>query len=136
MNRKLKLISCVIVVFATLTWCGTVFADEITGTLTTGTNGSESTGTLTTGLNGSAGTGVSGIVMAAPVASSAAGTYASAQSVTLSASGASSINYTTDGTVPTCSTGTVYAGAISVGSSETIQAVSCYPNNIDRKSVV
>src|ERR1017187_5819888 len=108
MNRKLKLISCVIVVFATLTWCGTVFADEITGTLTTGTNGSESTGTLVTGLNGSAGTGVSGVVIPPPVASLAAGTYTSAQSVTLTAPNASNINYTTDGTVPTCSTGNVY----------------------------
>lgn len=49
----------------------------------------------------------------------------------MTADGSSSINYTVDGTVPTCSTGTVYSSAnpISVSSSETISAISCYPDN-------
>jgi len=34
--------------------------------------------------------------------------------------------YTTDGTTPTCSTGTVYSSPISVNSSESVNAISCY----------
>ena len=68
------------------------------------------TGNLSTGLSASIGTTVNGVVIAPPVASPTAGTYASAQSVTLTADGASSIYYTTDGiTAPTCSMGTVYS---------------------------
>jgi|GEM_PF-3294729 len=63
---------------------------------------------------------------AAPTASPAAGTYSSAQSVTLTASGASAIRYTTTGTDPTCTTGTVYSAAIAVPSTLTIKAVACY----------
>ena len=86
---------------------------------------SEVTGTLSTGVQ----TGVEGTVITAPSASPVAGTYTSAQSVTLSASGASNIHYTTDGTTPACSTGSTYSSAISVGSSLTIKALSCYPNS-------
>ncbi len=86
---------------------------------------SETTGSLCTGLN----CPVEGMVIAAPSASPAAGSYTSAQSVTLTATGASSIHYTTDGTTPTCSTGTTYSNAISVGSSATIKAISCYANS-------
>lgn len=83
---------------------------------------SEITGTLTTGVS----TGVEGTVAVTPTASPVAGTYTSAQSVTLSASGASSIRYTIDAAAPTCSTGTLYSGVISVSSSLTIRAVGCY----------
>ena len=83
------------------------------------------TGTLCTGLNCS----IEGVVIAPPVASPIAGTYTSAQSVALSALGASSIHYTADGTAPACSTGTVYSSSISVSSSQTIKAISCYPNS-------
>lgn len=58
-----------------------------------------------------------------------AGTYNSAQSVILTASGSLSIHYTTDGSTPTCSNGTVYSGAISVSSSQVITAISCYQEN-------
>lgn len=87
---------------------------------------SEVTGTLTTGVQ----TGVQGIVISAPIASPAAGTYIGTQSVTLSSSGSQSIRYTTDGTVPTCTTGIVYSGALSVASAQTVQAIACYPNSI------
>ncbi|OGG65717.1 hypothetical protein A3D71_00890 [Candidatus Kaiserbacteria bacterium RIFCSPHIGHO2_02_FULL_55_20] len=60
-----------------------------------------------------------------PVASPDAGTYTSAQSVTLSAEGSPSIRYTTDGSTPTCA-GSTYSSAISVGSSVTVKALSCY----------
>ncbi len=88
---------------------------------------SETTGTLTTGI----GTNVDGTVITAPSASPAAGTYTSAQSVTLAAAGSQSIRYTTDGSAPTCASGLTYAtvSPISVGSSLTIKALSCYPNN-------
>jgi hypothetical protein len=87
---------------------------------------SEVTGTLSTGLGNSS---VTGVVIAAPTASPTAGTYTSAQSVTLTSSGSLSVHYTVDGTTPTCTTGITYSGAISVGSSQTVQAVACYANS-------
>ncbi len=90
---------------------------------------SEVTGNLSTGLNSTVGNTVEGIVIVPPTASPVAGTYTSAQSVTLTASGASSIRYTTDGTIPTCVTGILYSGVIAVNSSTAIQAISCYPSN-------
>lgn len=88
---------------------------------------SEVIGTLSTGLGNSS---VSGIVIAAPVASIPAGTYTSVQSVTLTSPGSLNIRYTTDGTVPNCTTSTVYSTAISVSSSQTIKALSCYSNSV------
>jgi uncharacterized repeat protein (TIGR03803 family) len=61
---------------------------------------------------------------ATPVISPAGGTYASAQSVTITDSTAgATIYYTTNGTTPTASS-TVYSGAISVSSTETIEAIA------------
>ena len=61
---------------------------------------------------------------ATPTFSPAAGTYTSAQSVTISdtTSGAA-IYYTTNGTTPTTSS-TKYSAPVSVGSTETIQAIA------------
>lgn len=101
---------------------GALFAQAIVVPTT-----SEVTGTLSTGLGNSA---VSGIVISVPIASPGAGSYTSAQSVTLTSSGSLSIRYTTDNTLPTCTTGTVYAGAISVASTQTVKAIACYANNI------
>lgn len=67
---------------------------------------------------------------ATPTASPAAGTYSSAQSVTLTTStGGATICYTTDNTTPTasagtCTHGTTYTTAISVSSSLTINAIA------------
>jgi len=91
-------------------------------------------GTLSTGINASVGNNMNGVVIAPPIASPVAGVYTSAQNVTLTADGASSIYYTTDGvTAPTCSTGTLYSNSspISVSSTETvIEAISCYPGGV------
>lgn len=61
---------------------------------------------------------------ATPTFSPAAGTYSSAQSVTIScATSAPTIYYTTDGSTPTTSSA-VYSSAITVSSSETIKAIA------------
>lgn len=95
------------------------FAGEVTGTVDTGGGGTT--------------TAPSGTIMASPVASPVAGTYTSTQSITLSAEGAPYICYTVDGTTPTCdwsalscATGTKYTSALSVTSSTTVNAISCY----------
>ena len=63
---------------------------------------------------------------AAPVFSPAAGTYTSTQSVTISdATAGTTIYYTTDGTTPTTSS-TMYTGAITVSTSETLQAIAVF----------
>lgn len=90
---------------------------------------SEITGTLNTGLGGNNG-GMNGIVVVAPAASPASGTYATAQSITLTASGSTSIHYTVDGSDPSCTTGTVYTVPIVISANTTIKGISCYPNNI------
>lgn len=90
---------------------------------------SEVTGRLTTGISGNNGNVVEGIVIAPPIASPTAGIYTTTQSVSLTASGATSIRYTTNGTAPTCTTGTVYITPISITSSLPLEAISCYPEN-------
>ena len=85
---------------------------------------SETGGSLCTGLN----CPMEGTVIGAPTASPVAGSYTSTQSVTLTATGATSIRYTVDGTTPTCASAQ-YESAISVASSKTIKAISCYANN-------
>jgi hypothetical protein len=55
-------------------------------------------------------------------ASPAAGTYTSAQSVTLSANETATIYYTLDGTTPTTAS-TIYSGPISVASTKTLQFI-------------
>jgi len=71
-----------------------------------------------------AGYTISATALPAPVFSLAAGTYSSAQSVTISdAAAGATIYYTTNGTTPT-SASTMYAGAITVTSSETLEAIA------------
>lgn len=45
--------------------------------------------------------------------------------VTLTSTGSSQIRYTTDGTTPTCSVGTVYSSALIISTSMTLKAVGC-----------
>ncbi len=58
----------------------------------------------------------------APVFSPVAGTYTSAQTVTITSSGATSVYYTTNGTTPTTAS-TLYSGAVSIAASETLEAI-------------
>ncbi|HLZ07472.1 MAG TPA: chitobiase/beta-hexosaminidase C-terminal domain-containing protein, partial [Chloroflexota bacterium] len=61
---------------------------------------------------------------ATPTFSPAAGTYASAQTVTISdATAGATIYYTIDGTTPSTSS-TIYSGPIAVGSTETLSAIA------------
>ncbi|MEK7063027.1 MAG: chitobiase/beta-hexosaminidase C-terminal domain-containing protein, partial [Patescibacteria group bacterium] len=85
-------------------------------------------GNLTTGL----GNAVEGVVVASPTASPIAGTYTSAQSVTLTASSSTSIHYTINGSDPTCTDTNVYSTStpVSIKSTKTIRAISCYPNSV------
>ena len=62
-----------------------------------------------------------GIVTANP----AAGVFHTVLDVALSSASSTSIRYTTDGTDPTCSVGTLYASPIHLVSSATIKAIGC-----------
>ena len=63
--------------------------------------------------------------VAAPVFSPAPGSYSSAQTVVMTtATPGSSIRYTTDGSIPTDSVGTLYAAPVPVASSLTLRAVA------------
>ncbi|MCX6113283.1 MAG: chitobiase/beta-hexosaminidase C-terminal domain-containing protein [Proteobacteria bacterium] len=75
----------------------------------------------------------------APTFDPIAGSYTSAQSVKItSATTDAEIHYTTDSTAPTCSSGSTYANAISVASTETIKAIACKDgmNNSDVETAV
>lgn len=61
----------------------------------------------------------------APIANVASGTYASAFSASLSSAGSSSIRYTVNGSVPTCSTGTVYTAPIQISVTSVVRAIGC-----------
>ncbi|MGO9310322.1 MAG: chitobiase/beta-hexosaminidase C-terminal domain-containing protein [Spirochaetia bacterium] len=66
-----------------------------------------------------------GQTVAAPAFSPAEGVFAAAQSVTLSTSTeGAQIRFTTDGSAPTSTTGTVYSGPIQVSSTTTIRAMA------------
>jgi hypothetical protein len=88
-------------------------------------------------------TGIDGTTIVAPTANPGAGTYAEAQNVTLTATGANAICYATAGTVPVCAysgtactTGTVYVGAVGIGATTSLRAISCYPNGHNSGVVV
>lgn len=70
--------------------------------------------------------------VSAPAFSPGGGTYSSAQSVTISsATPGSTIRYTTNGTNPTSTTGTVYSGAISIASTLTLKAIAYQSGSTD-----
>ncbi|HLK66747.1 MAG TPA: malectin domain-containing carbohydrate-binding protein [Bryobacteraceae bacterium] len=64
-------------------------------------------------------------IVAAPTFTPAAGTYTSPQAVTISsATPGSTIRYTTNGSAPSETVGTVYTGPVTVNSTETINAIA------------
>lgn len=65
------------------------------------------------------------VIPSAVTASSSAGTYSTGQSVSLSTSVGDYIKYTTNGTSPTCSTGSLYSSALSINSPTVIKAIAC-----------
>jgi Chitobiase/beta-hexosaminidase C-terminal domain len=69
------------------------------------------------------GTGASSAPVA-PVFSPAAGSYASAQTVSISSTSGASIRYTTDGSTPSSTTGTLYSGAVNIVSTTTLKAIA------------
>jgi uncharacterized repeat protein (TIGR03803 family) len=69
---------------------------------------------------------------AAPIFSPAAGTYTGAQTVTItSAASGASINYTTDGSTPTETSGTLYSGPVNLSSTIILKAVAYEAGLID-----
>jgi uncharacterized repeat protein (TIGR03803 family) len=131
---------------------GTIFKITPAGVLTTlasfdSANGNEPLAGLvqasdgnfygTTVLGGSSSVGVVfqlivPSVTAAPVFSPAAGTYTSAQNVTItSVTSGASIRYTTNGSTPTETIGTLYSGPISISSTTTLNAIAFKSGLID-----
>ena len=111
---------------STPTTASTVYTGPITVSATETVNAiavvTGTSGTTSTSAVGSAAYTLVGV--ATPTFSVAAGTYTSAQTVTIgdTTSGAT-IYYTTNGTTPTTSSA-VYSGAITVGVSETLKAIA------------
>lgn len=65
-------------------------------------------------------------VVAQPVFTPAPGSYGSAQSVSLaSATTGASIRYTSDGSTPDCSSGTLYSAPLAITTTTTLQAIAC-----------
>ena len=65
------------------------------------------------------------IQCAAPAFNPAAGTFTTSTSVTITTStGGASINYTTNGTTPSSTVGTVYASPVSITATSTLQAIA------------
>lgn len=73
--------------------------------------------------------------VAAPVFSPVAGTYTAAQSVTIgSTTSGAAIRFTTDGSAPTSTSGTVYTGPVSVSATTTLKAIA-YQSGWDDSAV-
>jgi len=87
------------------------------------------------GGGGDGGGGGGGTAVGAPTFSPTPGAYATAQSVTISTTTAgATIRYTTDGSTPSETVGTVYSGPISVTTTTTIKAIA-YMTGLTTSSV-
>lgn len=65
------------------------------------------------------------IVPSIPTVDISTGTYTGTQNVSLSSVGSTSIRYTTDGTIPSCTVGTIFTSAITIYATQTISAKGC-----------
>src|ERR1035437_9179325 len=101
---------------------GTVYSGPVTVSATTTLRAIAYASGLT---NSGVATAVYNILVATPSFSPAGGNYATAQTVTLSTttSGAS-IRYTTDGSTPSATVGTVYSGPVTVSATTTLKAIA------------
>lgn len=73
--------------------------------------------------------------VAAPIFSPAGGTYTAAQTVTItSATSGATIRYTTDGSTPTATGGTVYSSPVTIGATTTLRAIA-YKSGMTDSSV-
>lgn len=73
--------------------------------------------------------------VAAPDFSPAAGTYSSAQNITISTSTSdATIRYTTDGSTPTSSSGNIYSSPVAISTTTTLKAIA-YKSGLSNSSV-
>jgi hypothetical protein len=61
----------------------------------------------------------------APTASIPAGSFSGSKDLVLSSTGSNSIRYTEDGSTPSCSSGTVFSGSVTLSATETVKAMGC-----------
>ena len=116
----------------TVTWSATAGSITLAGVYTApSTMPSSSSVTITaTGSAGQTGTATVTLTqpenpVTPPTFSPPAGTYISAQTVTLSSTTAgASIRYTTNGAAPSETAGTLYSAAFAVGATETVKAIA------------
>ena len=103
---------------------GTVYSGPITVSASTTLKAIAYLSGWTNSAVNSAAYAITGTV-AVPTFSPAAGTYASAQTVAITTTTVgASIRYTTDGSTPSSTVGTVYSGPIAVSASTTIKAIA------------
>ena len=112
---------------------GTVYSSPVSITTTTTTLQAIA---YKSGLNNSSvASGVYTLQCAAPSFTPAAGPYGPAQSVTIStATSGATIRYTTNGTTPSSTVGTVYSSPVSITTTTTLQAIA-YATNYANSSV-
>lgn len=78
---------------------------------------------------------VAGGTVAAPSFNPGGGTYSSAQNVTITtATSGASIRYTTDGTNPTSTVGTLYSSPVNIGATATLKAIA-YKSGMTNSSI-
>ena len=102
---------------------GSVSGSGSTGSGTTGGSGSGSQTGSDTGGGSNTGGGSQTTTVAAPTFSGETQFTESTQ-VTMSAESGATIRYTTDGSTPTATSGTVYSGALTLSATTTVKAIA------------
>ncbi len=104
---------------------GTVYSSPVSVSVTTTLKALAYEAGFTDSTVSSATYTISTPTVSAPTFSPAAGTYTSAQTVTISSStGGATIRYTTDGSTPSETAGTVYSSPVSVNATTTLKALA------------